>query len=140
MARNITSEIQKNSFTDYKKDREILNVEDWIYSDIRPLEIEEPTDEQSEIIHSPTNQTITGQQSKVDAAVANWRNTQDGEGNSALFILGVKLRSAGLGWTEIEQTLRAEAMFGHSPRDRRSQVNSVMKTLKKPYTPNKKTA
>ena len=127
-------------FMDYKKDREILSVQDWIYDDIRPLEIDEPTDEQSAIIPPPTNLTKTRQQSMIDTAVASWRNSQNGEGNDALFTLGVKLRSAGLGWTEIAQTLRAEARFGNSPRDRLQQVNGIMNTLQKPYMPIKKKA
>ena len=53
-----------------------------------------------------------------------------GEGNTRFFEFGLALRNAGLGFTEIETTLRSEARYGRSPNERAAQVPSILASLR----------
>jgi hypothetical protein len=65
-------------------------------------------------------------------AIGNWRGSRayPGEGGRRFFILAVQLRSAGMGMSEIEGTLRSEVAYGRSPDERRAQIASIMNTLR----------
>ncbi len=70
-------------------------------------------------------------QARVEAAVAKWRTTPKGEGDSAFFRLAVELKKAGMGDGEIEATLSDEARHAHSPGDRRRQIPGIMRSLRR---------
>jgi hypothetical protein len=52
-----------------------------------------------------------------------------GEGNARFFNYAISLRSAGMSLDSIERKLREEGTFGNSPKERRAQIRSIMKTL-----------
>jgi len=70
-------------------------------------------------------------QALIEAAVAEWRMTPKGEGNSAFYRLAVQLKKAGMRDWEIEATLADEARYAHSPSDRQRQIPSIMHSLSK---------
>jgi hypothetical protein len=67
------------------------------------------------------------------AAIEKWRGTPAKGGNRAFFQLGVDLRSAGLNMADIEATLRQEAGYARHPAERRSQIKSIMQTLRESF-------
>lgn len=70
-------------------------------------------------------------QEKIDRAVEEWRCTPKGDGHAAFFKLAKALQRAGLDETDIQQKLREEASFAHSPRDRRAEIRDIMRSLRK---------
>jgi hypothetical protein len=62
-----------------------------------------------------------------------WRGSkgQPRKGDEMFFNLALSLRRAGMGLCEIESTLRSEAQFGRSPRQRSSQLPSIMSSLRR---------
>lgn len=75
----------------------------------------------------------TGQrrQAKIDKAIDDWRGAFKGDGHNAFFRLGVALKRAGLDESDIQQRLREEAGFAHSPAERRKEIRGIMRSLKK---------
>jgi len=73
------------------------------------------------------------QQKKIDAAEQAWKESQyqAGTGNDAFFKLAVSLKNANLDMIEIERKLRDNAMFAHSPSERRNQIPSIKSSLKR---------
>jgi hypothetical protein len=57
-----------------------------------------------------------------------------GHGHMSFFLLGRKLRNAGMGAHRIATTLQAEVPFARSPRDRKAQIPSIIETLTKSKT------
>lgn len=52
-------------------------------------------------------------------------------GDEMFFNLAVSLRRAGMNLGQIEMTLRTEAQFGRSPKERLSQIPSITKSLRR---------
>jgi hypothetical protein len=69
----------------------------------------------------------------VQRAKDIWRGSkgQPGRGDEMFFNLALSLRRAGIGFCEIENTLRSEAEFGRTPKERLSHVSSVMSSLRR---------
>jgi hypothetical protein len=69
----------------------------------------------------------------VQSAKEAWRSSkgQPGMGDTTFFKLGMSLRRAGMDLYQIESTLRSEAEFGRTPKERLSQVSSVMSSLRR---------
>lgn len=91
----------------------------------------EPSDQPAPFVPSiegrENNRVVN--QAQIDQATTDWRGTKKGSGNDEFFRFARKLRRAGLTLDEIEPVLRSEAQFAHSPKDRRGQVKSIMKSL-----------
>ena len=71
-------------------------------------------------------------QKAVEVAIDRWRGARahPGEGNDRFFKLAIELRSAGMDMFEIETTLRSEAPYGRSPRERKAQIPGIMNSLR----------
>jgi hypothetical protein len=69
----------------------------------------------------------------VQRAKDIWRGSkeQPGRGDEMFFNLAMSLRRAGMGLCEIENTLRSEAQFGRNPKERLSQIPSIMSSLRR---------
>jgi hypothetical protein len=67
----------------------------------------------------------------VQRAKDIWRGSQPGRGDEMFFTLALSLRRAGMGLYEIKNTLRSEAELGRSPKERLSQIPSVMTSLRR---------
>jgi hypothetical protein len=67
----------------------------------------------------------------VAAAIAEWRNAPVGQGNEQFYLLALELKRLGMTPEMIEQTLSQEANFGRSPKERRDQIRSIMRSLNK---------
>jgi hypothetical protein len=69
----------------------------------------------------------------VQRAKEIWRASkgQPGMGDTMFFNLAMSLRRAGMDLYQIESTLRSEAEFGRTPKERLSQVSSVMTSLRR---------
>jgi len=69
----------------------------------------------------------------VQSAKDIWRGSkgQPGSGDEMFFNLAMSLRRAGMDFYQIESTLRSEAEFGRTPKERLSQVSSVMSSLRR---------
>jgi hypothetical protein len=62
-----------------------------------------------------------------------WRASkgQPGRGDEMFFKLALSLRRAGMDLYQIENTLRSEAEFGRTPKERLSQIPSIMSSLRR---------
>jgi len=80
---------------------------------------------------APRGQGRGPDQARVEAAIAEWRTTPKGEGDSAFFKLAVELKKAGMGDGEIEATLSDEARHARSPGERQRQIPSIMRSLRR---------
>ena len=69
----------------------------------------------------------------VQAAITNWRNSPKGSGNDNFFQFSLELRKAGMNKTQIEKMLQSEAAFARSPKERRAQIPSIIKSLLKSH-------
>ena len=89
-----------------------------------------PVEQDSEL--SPA---ATIDQTKVDEATTNWRQSIDhpGEGNERFWDYALALRSAGMNPEQIEQTLQAETKYARNPPERRDQIPSIMKSLQQSW-------
>jgi hypothetical protein len=58
-----------------------------------------------------------------------------GSGDMMFFGLALALRRTGMNLPEIEMTLRGEAQFGRSPKERRAQIPSIMNSLRRYFGP-----
>jgi hypothetical protein len=69
----------------------------------------------------------------VQSAKDIWRGSkgQPGRGDEMFFNLALSLRRARMGLCEIENTLRSEAEFGRTPKERLSQIPSIMSSLRR---------
>ena len=69
----------------------------------------------------------------VQSAKDIWRGSkgQPGMGDTMFFNLAMSLRRAGMDLYQIERTLRSEAEFGRTPKERLSQLPSVMSSLRR---------
>jgi hypothetical protein len=69
----------------------------------------------------------------VQRAKDIWRASkgQPGRGDEMFFNLAMSLRRAGMDFYQIESTLRSEAEFGRTPKERLSQIPSVMNSLRR---------
>ena len=69
----------------------------------------------------------------VQSAKEIWRDSkgQAGRGDEMFFNLAMSLRRAGMDFYQIESTLRSEAEFGRTPKERLSQVPSIMSSLRR---------
>jgi hypothetical protein len=69
----------------------------------------------------------------VQRAKDIWRDSkgQPGRGDEMFFNLAMSLRRAGMDLYQIESTLRSEAEFARNPKERLSQVSSVMSSLRR---------
>jgi len=65
----------------------------------------------------------------IEKAIQEWRSASRGDGHAAFFRLGAALHRAGLPDHEIEQKLRDEAAYAHSPRERRAEIKGILKSL-----------
>ena len=121
----VQAESVNDSFFDYHDEgREVLNVEAWLSNPAHPptKEYEYFFDDQPLAVPNP---------SLVDSAIQVWRVTPEHQGNAAFYMLGLKLKQAGLGYPEIKNILVAEAKYAHSPQKRVRQIPSIMNSLKK---------
>jgi hypothetical protein len=113
-------------FTDYNDvKREILDPIKWV---------------SNTVVHFPQldgrastqpRQTRKVDEAAVEQATRVWRESPKypGEGNTRFFNYALALRTAGMSLNEIELKLRDESTFGRSPRERVSQIPSIMTTL-----------
>jgi hypothetical protein len=69
----------------------------------------------------------------VQRAKDIWRGSkgQPGRGDAMFFNLAMSLRQTGMDLYQIENTLRSEAEFGRTPKERLSQIPSVMSSLRR---------
>lgn len=118
------SQVQEDSFfLDFKKDREILGVQEWIAfgsiekqnEQLYELDLNEP---ESEIDITPH--------------IKRWREqgTLQGCGDSEMYVLATSLHQLGLRGSLLESILIHEGEFAHSPKDRLRQVKRIIKSLR----------
>lgn len=120
-------ELSHSFFRDYNDDkREMLDPMKWI---------------NNTVVHFPEvdastqpRQTRKVDETAVAEATRMWRESRQypGEGNTRFFEYAVSLRTAGMSLDETELKLAEEAKSGRSPRERVSQIPSVMATLRSP--------
>jgi hypothetical protein len=69
----------------------------------------------------------------VQRAKDIWRGSkgQPGRGDEMFFNLAMSLRRAGMDFYQIESNLRSEAEFGRTPKERLSQIPSIMTSLRR---------
>jgi hypothetical protein len=117
-------------FLDYYHDddsREILNPKVWIENNVVPF----PEKSKRHLLAPPT----TVDQAKVVAATERWRQSKNypEEGNGRFWQFAVELRSAGMNPDQIEATLEVEAIHGRTPKKRKAQIPSIMKSLRQSW-------
>jgi len=100
----------------------------WVATSVAPLQPEPPSRSEPNLGTRKIDQTL------VAAAIQEWRMTPSGQGNDSFFMRKMKLGDAGMDAGQIASTLESEASFGHSPNERRSQIPSIMDSLKKGWT------
>lgn len=66
----------------------------------------------------------------VEKAIEDWRFTTRGSGHIGFFKLAAALQRAGVDESEIRSTLHAEAAHAHSPRERRAEINGIIRSLR----------
>jgi hypothetical protein len=94
----------------------------------RPLHLNKQT---------PTGRVVEPREidhASIQTAIQDWRATPKAHGNETFFILGRKLRNAGMDFGQIASTLDAEARHGRSPFDRKAQIPGIIETLAKRKT------
>ena len=71
-------------------------------------------------------------EARLRAAIDKWRQSPfyPQQGNDRFFEFALDLRRAGMNVTEIEATLRMEALNGRSPKERRAQIPSIITSLR----------
>jgi hypothetical protein len=102
--------------------REPLDPLPWIENTVAPLQPE------ASAWSEPDDRTREINQELVQTAIQDWRATPKGHGHESFFILGRKLRNAGMDFGQIAGTLDAEARHGRSPFDRKAQVPGIIET------------
>ena len=110
-------------FTFYNDEsRQPLNPEIWL----RNVRLETPHEAES-----LTSSIPRGDRAALQAAIDKWRATPPGQGNEQFYLLALELKRLGATDEEIEQTLLQEASFGRSPAERRNQIPSIMRSLRR---------
>ena len=107
---------------------EAIDPQQWLeHSAVEPHVEFGPRESDRPALRRPVNEN------KVQAAIKQWRTSTSipGKGNDMFFQLAVDLRSAGMSLNEIEYTLIDEAKHGRSPSERRTQIPSIMATLRR---------
>jgi hypothetical protein len=112
-------------FKDFKVERTALDPADWIENSAFDFETSEF---RSFDMHQENRER---DQARIEAAIAKWRTTPQGEGNFAFYRLAVQLKKAGMSEWEIESALTEEAQHANTPINRRRQIPSIMKNLQK---------
>jgi hypothetical protein len=103
-----------------------IDVEQWIAAaQISPEPQYEPLDQRT----GPRNEEA------VQIAISEWRQSPQfpNEGNDRFFRLGLGLRAAGMTDSELQATLYEEAYYGRSPEERRRQIPSIMRSLRRSW-------
>ena len=114
-------------FIDYAEDRRgPLSPSTWLENTTVPLQPE------FEVVQADRHPAEVDEL-LVQSAKETWRGSkwQPGKGDTMFFNLAMSLRRAGMDFYQIENTLRAEAQYGRSPKERLSQVPSVMSSLRR---------
>jgi hypothetical protein len=108
--------------------REALDPVPWIENTVAPLQPEFPS-----WSAEPNGGPKEINQALVDSAIQDWRATRavPKHGNQNFFLLGRKLKSAGMDTAQIATTLATEASFARSPKERKEQIRSIIETLTK---------
>ena len=110
-------------FTFYNDEgRQPLNPEIWL----RNVRLETPHE-----VESLASSIPRGDKAAFQAAIDKWRATPPGQGNEQFYLLALELKRLGATDEEIEQTLLQEASFGRSPAERRNQIPSIMRSLRR---------
>lgn len=65
----------------------------------------------------------------IEDAEQEWRRAPQGHGHEAFFRLARKLHWAGITGSHLQQKLREEADHAHSRKDRRAEINGIVKKL-----------
>jgi hypothetical protein len=106
-------------------DRHPLDVDDWLENAI-PMDVGW---DEAQSDH-PTSADVSGDQARVDAAMARWHafGVQPGNGDSELFILSLKLKAANVSDCERKSMLETAARSAHKPTDRLRQVQRLMRS------------
>jgi hypothetical protein len=86
-----------------------------------------------EVLGQPEISQVGVDEVLVQRAKDTWRGSkgQPGMGDTMFFKLALSLRRAGMDLYQIESTLRSEAQFGRTPKERLSQIPSVMSSLRR---------
>ena len=86
-----------------------------------------------EVLGQPEISPAGVDQVLVQRAKDIWRGSkgQPGRGDEMFFNLAMSLRRAGMDFYQIESTLRSEADFGRTPKERLSQIPSIMSSLRR---------
>ena len=115
----------------HDKRRTMLDPTKWIEHSVVVVPFPKTSVEQDSELSPPA----TIDQTKVDEATVIWRQSVNhpGEGNERFWNYASALRSAGLSLDQIEQTLQAEAIYGRNPSERRDQIPSIMKSLRRSW-------
>jgi hypothetical protein len=92
---------------------------------------------EAEPLDQPENHRDGVDEAAVQRAKDAWRQSKGlpGNGDTMFFGLALALRRAGMNLPEIEMTLRGESQFGRNPKERRSQIPSVMNSLRRYFGP-----
>ncbi len=106
-------------------DTEFLDAARWIENGLIPL-----APEPVEWVRQDHEGLGSINQDAVDAAIALWRSTPADQGHEAFFQLAVELRGAGMGAGDIQTTLKTQAGFGRTPRERKAEIPGIMKSLR----------
>jgi hypothetical protein len=115
-------------FQDYcGDDRQPLQPSIWLRNVTVPLQPE------FEVLGQPEAPRAGVDELLVQSAKDIWRGSkgQPGLGDEMFFNLAMSLRRAGMDFCEIESTLRSEAEFGRTPKERLSQIPSLMSSLRR---------
>jgi hypothetical protein len=115
-------------FHDYcGDDRQLLQPSIWLRNMTVPLQPEFEVLGQPEISRAGVDEVL------VQRAKEIWRASkgQPGRGDEMFFNLAMSLRRAGMDFYQIENTLRSEAEFGRTPKERLSQIPSIMSSLRR---------
>ncbi|WP_460452592.1 hypothetical protein [Alsobacter sp. SYSU BS001988] len=72
---------------------------------------------------------VNRREAAVSKAVETWRSTPPGMGHVGFFKLGAAFKAAGLDDGEIRVRLHQEAVYAHSPAERRREIKEIMKSL-----------
>ena len=105
--------------------RSLLDVQAWLANSINYV-----TEVQEWINVEPSDVNLE----LVDAATDEWRATPEGNGHNAFYRFALALMRAGVQDAHIKGILTREAQHARSPADRKRQIVSIMKSLKKHRT------
>jgi hypothetical protein len=120
-------QFSQSFFHDHSENRrQPLSPSTWLENIVIPFQPEfEPV--QPSILRSEVNVAL------IESATEIWRGSKDqpGRGDEMFFNLALALRRAGLNHWEVESTLRSEAEYGRSPKERLRQIPSVLVSLRR---------